>query len=377
MEGQMSQSSYPVGAPAEGAVTKDWLSPRALRLLAAGMAMCFVLVCALQLGTSVRATQADGRLETLAGLSAKVSALAYGLESERDDTIWFIARSARPDGVRSKTMSAAARSELQTVRQQYADTDKWVGRVEAGLSAIGTGYPARVVLAARSAAAEVSFLASVRRAAMSPGTAALDVLERYTSVINVLLALENEIGPNSSDSQVMATVSAMSQVSRIQQEFSIQRGLIVYGLTAGSFAPNMLRSLQASIADQYSDIDQFENFASTRQMQDFQTALGSDSYADRFRALEQTVSHYAQSHASMTGLGVAPDEWFGNSTELMSKTRSVELRLNAEVTQHAESLQRSAVTTTAIFSAVIVLLMAVILWLLRPFITTRWRRHRA
>ncbi|MGN6680562.1 MAG: hypothetical protein ACTHKL_22610, partial [Streptosporangiaceae bacterium] len=116
---------------------------------------------------------------------------------------------------------------------------------------------------------------------------------------------------------------------------------------------------------------------STRQMQDFQTALGPDWYADRVRTLEQTVSHYTQSHASMTGLGVAPDEWFGNSTELMSKTRSVELRLNAEVTQRAESLQRSAVTMTAIFSAVVVLLMAVILWLLRPFITTRWRRHHA
>jgi hypothetical protein len=372
----MSQSPYSIGAPAEGAAAKDWLSPRALRLLAAGLTLALVLICALQLSSSAQAAQAAGRLETLAGLSAKVSALAYGLETERDNTMRFIARTNAQNGVRAKTLSPAAQSELQEVRQQYADTNTWAARVEARLAAIGSGYPDGVAQAARSVSAEVRFLGSVRRAALSIHASALDVLARYTAAINVLLTFENEIGRTTNDSQLMATVSAMSQMSRIQDELSIQRGLIGYALTAGAFAPNMRTALQASIADQYSDSDQFQNFASTQQIDFYQKALASRSYAERVSASERTVSHYAQSHASLTGLGLAPDEWFGNSTELITKVRSVEVQLNGEVQHRAQSLHRSALTTSAIFSALIVLLIAVIAVVIWPLIASRLRRQR-
>ncbi len=39
----------------------------------------------------------------------------------------------------------------------------------------------------------------------------------------------------SNDPQLTSTVSALSQISRIQEEYSIQRGLIVYSLTATKF----------------------------------------------------------------------------------------------------------------------------------------------
>jgi hypothetical protein len=55
-------------------------------------------------------------------------------------------------------LSPAAKSELKSVRQQYAVTDKWIGTVSAGLSAIGAGYPRGVLLGARSFVAEASFV---------------------------------------------------------------------------------------------------------------------------------------------------------------------------------------------------------------------------
>jgi hypothetical protein len=173
---------------------------------------------------------------------------------------------------------------------------------------------------------------------LSPQAPALDVPNRYSTVINVLLAFENEVGRNGSDSQVFATVSAMSQVSRVEQEYSVQRSLIAYGLTAGAFAPNMLRELEASLADQSSAGSQFQNFASTQQMQYYQVALVSGSDADRVGALEHTVLRYVQGHKTLTGVGISPDEWVGNVTQTLSKVRAVELRLNSEVQQRAQGL---------------------------------------
>jgi nitrate/nitrite sensing protein len=365
----MSQSSYPIGGQAERTAAKGWAAPPP------ALAMAVLLVCAVQLTSYVRAAQADGRTGSLAGLNAKVGTLAYELDSERDSTILFIALTTGPQGARARSWSPAAKSELKSVRQQYAITDKWIGTVSAGLSAIGAGYPRGVLLGARSVVAEASFVGSVRRAALSPQASAVDVLNRYSTVINVLLAFENEVGRNSSDSQVFATVSAMSQVSRVEQEYSVQRSLIAYGLTAGAFAPNMLRELEASLADQSSAGSQFQNFASTQQMQYYQVALVSGSDADRVGALEHTVLRYMQGHKALTGVGISPDEWIGNVTQTLSKVRSVELRLNSEVQQHAQGLQRSALTATAIFSALIVLLMAFVAVVLRPLIASLRRRR--
>jgi len=308
-------------------------------------------------------------------LDAKVSALAYELESERDYTMLFIALATGPHGARAKSLSPAAKSELQSVRQQYAVTDKWIKPVTAGLSAIGAGYPRGVLLGARSVIAEAGFVGSVRRAALSPQASALDVLNRYSAVINVLLAFENEKGRNSSDSQVFATVSAMNQISQILQQDSIQRGLIAYGLTAGAFAPNMLNVLQAAVADQYGASAQFQNFASTRQYEYYRAVFASGSDAERVSAMEHTVIRNAQSHKSLTGLGLSPGEWVGNTTQVISKVRSVEQRLNADVQQRAQDLQRSALTATAIFSALIVLLMACVAVVLRPSIASLRRRR--
>jgi hypothetical protein len=53
-------------------------------------------------------------------LNAKVGTLAYELDSERDSTILFIALTTGPHGARARSLSPAAKSELQSVRQQYA-----------------------------------------------------------------------------------------------------------------------------------------------------------------------------------------------------------------------------------------------------------------
>ncbi|MDR2987725.1 MAG: nitrate- and nitrite sensing domain-containing protein [Nocardiopsaceae bacterium] len=370
----MSQSSFPVGARSEGSAAKDWLSARSLRLLAAALALALVLVCAIQLTSSAEAAGADGQFGNLAELNAKVTALASALEAERDNTLWFIALRNGPHGVPGKHMSPAAASELQVVRQHYAYTDKLIAQVNAGMSAIGTDYPHGTVLSAKSVLAEDGFVPSVRHAALPAGSP-LDVLARYSAIIYVLLGFEDQIASSNSDPQISATVSAMSQISRVEEEYSVQRGVIMYALSAGKFAPNMFKTLEASTADQSAAEAQFNNFASEQEVSYYLAALSDRPDTDRVRALEQSVVRYAPIHKELPGLGISPGEWFGSATQVIGHVRTVELRLNAEVQQRADGLQRPALIGVAVFSALVLLLMALVVVLLRPSIASLRRRR--
>ncbi len=133
------------------------------------------------------------RVAQLATLSSKVTKLAYQLEYERDNTVWFVAMKTGPNGLPDKQLSPAAKNQLQVIRQQYVYTNKAIRAVRQGAGAIGSSFPAGVVTDARSVLAELDFIKSVRTAALAAQASATDVINRYSTVINVLLAFEGQI----------------------------------------------------------------------------------------------------------------------------------------------------------------------------------------
>ncbi|HEX6934056.1 MAG TPA: nitrate- and nitrite sensing domain-containing protein [Streptosporangiaceae bacterium] len=313
------------------------------------------------------------RVAQLASLGSKVTKLAFELEYERDNTVWFIALKTGPNGISNTNLSQAAKAQLQVVRQQYVQTDRFVTPVKQGVQAIGSDYPPGVVLDAQSVRSELSFIKSVRGAALSAQTSAIDVVNRYSAVINVLLAFEDQIALSSNDPQLTSTVSALSQISRIEEEYSVQRGLVVYALTANQFAPNMFDLLKASVANKDSDNAQFLNFASTQQNELYKVALATGSLADRVSASEQTVIQYQTANLSTKGsasskepllnVGINPEEWFGNVTETIGKIRHVEKSLVTEAVNRAQALRKKAIiSAVAIGGAVLLVLVIALLF---------------
>jgi len=304
------------------------------------------------------------RVASLAGLSAKITKLAYELEYERDSTVWFIAMKTGPSGISSTTLSPAAKSQLGVVHQQYKYTDRAIGPVRSGVAAIGSGYPPGVILDGQSVLSEISSIDNVRRAALTPQTSPIEVINSYKGVINVLLAFEQQIPLSSNDPQLTSTVSALSQIARYEAEYSVQRALIVYALTPpGKFAPNMFDMLQASVSSQDSDLAQFDNFASYQQHQLLTVALTTGSLRDRVKASESTVIQYAPTHTSLANIGIAPEEWFGNVTQTIGKVRSVEDALASQAVSRAQALRKKAiVTAVAIGGAVLLVLIISLLF---------------
>ncbi|MGN6678847.1 MAG: nitrate- and nitrite sensing domain-containing protein [Streptosporangiaceae bacterium] len=349
MAAEVRQIMAPAAEPTTGRshrrLLRNWRVRSRLVLLIAIPTATAVALGASSIVSSWKTAVDYQRVAQLADLGSKVTKLAYDLEYERDNTVWYLAMDTGPGGIVGKGLSSEARSQaqsqLQVVRQQYVYTDKAIKPVRAGAKAIGENFPSGVVQHASSVLSELDFIKSVREASRS--SQATTVIQRYTAVIDVLLAFEGQIALSSNDPQLTSTVSALTQISRIQQEFSTQRGLIVYSLTAKQFAPNMFQMLNASVADQVSDSAQFVNFASTYQKNQYQIALQNGSLADRVSAAESSVIKYQPAHHSLSGIGIPAEEWFGNITETIGKVRVVEEFLVSQAIHRAQDLRKKAI----------------------------------
>jgi signal transduction histidine kinase len=346
---------------------KNWRVRSRLVLLIAIPTATAVVLGALSIVSSWRSAVSYQRVASLASLSAKITRLAYDLEYERDNTVWFIAMKTNgASGISNTHLSAQALSQLHNVRQLYKYTDQAIGPVLAGVAGIGSSYPPGVVLGAHSVRTELSFIPSVRAAALTPQTSPIEVITSYKLMIDDLLAFEDQIPLSSNDPQLTSTVSALGQISRFEVEYSVQRALIAYALTVGKFAPNMFDMLQASVAQQNADQTQFENFASSTQEELFKVALATGSLKDRVDASESSVIQYALAQpahssvaTSLASIGILPQEWFGNVTETIGKVRSVEEALASQAVSRAQALRKNAIVNAAAIGGAVLLVLII------------------
>jgi len=344
---------------------RNWRVRSRLVLLIAIPTATAVALGASSIVSSWRSAVDYQRIAQLASLSSKVTTLAYELEYERDNTVWYIAQKTDPStGSLESNPGVAAKNQLEVVRQQYKYTDRYIGPVRAGVAEIGSDFSPGVLQEAHSVKSELGFIQSVRNAALSAQTSAIDVIDRYSAVIDVLLAFEDQIALSGNDPELTSTVSALSQISRYQEEYSIQRGLIVYALSpVGRFAPNMFQMLSDSVANQESDRTQFRNFASYQQNNLFTVALAAGSLADRVKASESGVIQYQPTHRSLATIGIGPQEWFGNVTQTIGKVRSVEQALVSQAVNRAQALRKKAIiSAVGIGSAVLLVLIISLLF---------------
>jgi signal transduction histidine kinase len=357
----------PAGNRTRSRLLKNWRVRSRLVLLIAIPTATAVVLGALSIVSSWRSAVSYQRVASLASLSAKITRLAYDLEYERDNTVWFIAMKTNgASGISNTHLSEQALSQLHNVRQLYKYTNHAIGPVLAGVAGIGSSYPPGVVLGADSVRTELGFIPSVRAAALTPQTSPIEVINSYKLVIDDLLAFEDQIPLSSNDPQLTSTVSALSQISRFEVEYSVQRALIVYALTVGKFAPNMFDMLQASVAQQNADQTQFENFASSTQEELFKVALATGSLKDRVDASESSVIQYALAQpaqssgtTSLTNIGILPQEWFGNVTETIGKVRSVEETLASQAASRAQALRKNAIVNAAAIGGAVLLVLII------------------
>jgi signal transduction histidine kinase len=314
------------------------------------------------------------RIERLAALSGQVTKLAYGLELERDETVTYVALGpAGRDGVLTGLLKLAhptanqannaqtAQAQRNVVTQVQSFNAPLVANVRAGVNGLGSGYPPSVTQHGMSVLAELGSLASLRAAALHSRMPAIQVINHYRAVIDDLLAFDDEITLTTSDQQLGRTIHALAEISRIEEEFSIQRAIVMYALEAHKFAPGLLDALSASIATENADYGVFKGFATLGQQNMLNNKLfsASASLIDKVRTYENQVIN----SNNLNNVGIAPLDWFGAMNSTLASVHSVENSLVAQSVARAQALRRGSIISAAVIgSGVLVVLVLSLLF---------------
>jgi len=353
---------------------KNWRVRSRLLLLIIIPTLTAVVLGATYIVTAVENALAYQRVERLANLSSDVTTLALNLENERDFTMFCIGASvpggSTTKGANCQNNSSNTEAPLSVVRQDQGLTGPWMRAVKAGSASIGAGYPAQVQQDATNIRDVLALVQPLRNAATTTHVPVVVVMAKYTSIIDQLLAIDDNIALGSGDPALTTDVRALNLVSLISEEASEQRGLLAYTLAqddntfASTFNPVVLSDLETAQEAQNADLAEYSEAATPQQVALYNNTVSGSlvSQADQY---EQTAIEFGNLGEKLNpGDTQTADQFWGPDTSgTIDAIRTVQQDLVTATINRATALHEDAIiTASAIGAAVlIVLLLALIL----------------
>jgi len=345
---------------------KNWRVRSRLLLLIIIPTLTAVILGGSRIVTSVQSALSYQRVEQLANMSYDVTGLAARLEAERDVTLQYIGQGAggRP-GMLSHNTGAGAPQALQVVQQDQNLTGPWLAKVRADAAGIGAGYPTQVQMDAENIGDALKLLPPLRTAATRTRLPATQVLTQYASMIDRLLAIDDNIALNSGDAALNNDVRALNLVSLIDEEASQQRGLLAYAFAqdevpqaSGVFNPQVLNAVMTAQEEQNANVAEYDRVATPEQISLYNSSV-SGSLVDFANSYEAQAILLGQSGKSLKLSFITPNEWVGvMSTGTIAGIDSVQQKLVATTIARASVLRRQAIITASVVgSAVLVVLL--------------------
>ena len=341
---------------------KNWRVRSRLVLLIAIPTLTAVILGGTGILSYARSATADGRVQQLAALSANVTDLAQRLEDERDQTVRFIGLGISGQGGRGSSATLAA-PELTVVKQQYALTNQTAAVVSRELTQINGSFPAQTQQEAATARTALVNLTQLRTASIGTKLPALVVVQKYSTIIQQLIALIDVTGQGTSDATLGQAIRVLGLVSRMKEQASQQRAILTYGLLVGQLSPNEQTALNSALSEQQSNLASFNTTASIAQRNLWNNSVAS-SFVFQANAEEtQAISIEAQTGKLGTDTTTV-DTWYGSMSNVIdSQMRSVEQALSAQISSRAASLHKSALTAAIVVGAAVLLVLALSLFL--------------
>ncbi len=288
--------------------------------------------------------------------------LAQRLEDERDQTVRYIGLGISGQGGRGSSATLAA-PELTVVKQQYALTNQAAAVVSRELNQINGSFPAQTQQEAATARTALVNLTQLRTASIGTKLPALVVVQKYSTIIQQLIALIDVTGQGTSDATLGQAIRVLGLVSRMKEQASQQRAILTYGLLVGQLSPNEQTALNSALSEQQSNLASFNTTASIAQRNLWNNSVAS-SFVFQANAEEtQAISIEAQTGRLGTDTTTV-DTWYGSMSNVIdSQMRSVEQALSAQISSRAASLHKSALTAAIVVGAAVLLVLALSLFL--------------
>ena len=346
---------------------KNWRVRSRLLLLISIPTLTAVVLGGIRIASSVQSAYASQRVQTLASLGQEITVLSQALEDERDQTVFYIAMGSnggRDNGLSAiPSVQSKAALELTVVDRAISSTDRSVARVRAVAGQIDGSYSAQTQQAAATALTALNGLRFLRHSSIETQLPLLVVVQKYTQVIDDVLALDDQNAQGSSDPTLAQTVRVLGLVSAMEEEASEQRAILAAALLQGKFGPGELAALDAAQSAQQSNLAAFDISASVGQRLRWNNSVdGSFVYLANSEEL-QAIS-LATSAGSLRGDPTTPVDWFGAMSNTIDfQMGSFEQQQAAGVAARAAALRQSAITSAVLYgvAVLLVLLLALLL----------------
>ena len=300
------------------------------------------------IASSVRSAESYQRVFTLATLGQRVAVLSQNLEDERDTIAGFIGMG--PAGGRGSNASQSA-NEKFLLSQAFQTTNRSASALRSVASQVNGSYPVQAQQAVQTAVTSLDGLGDLRTAATGTKLPVLDVVDDYTTLIDNVLGLDDQISQSASDPQLAQTVRALSLVSAMQESDSEQRGILFSALWQRHFGPGQLAALQNAESAQQSNLSSFTSSANVSELRQFTAASDSadpDASADEAQAIA--------AGGSLRADGVTPSDWYGAMSNTVDvKMGSVTRTLAGTAASRAGVLRNTAIRTALIVGTAVVL----------------------
>jgi Nitrate and nitrite sensing/HAMP domain len=365
--GGSSPAGQPPPATRRGSrlALKNWHVRSRLLLLIAIPTLVAVVLGGARILSSVQSGRAYQRVETLASLGQDTIALTQALEEERDQIVFYIALGSaggRADGLATNpAVRSQAALELSVVQRSISSTTQTAAQVRALAGQIGSSYSAQTQQSAATALTALGELPFLRSASLSTQLPALTVVQKYTQVINDVLALNDETAQGVGDPELAQTVRVIGLVSAMKEEASQQRAILAAALLHGQFGAGELAAIEAAQSAQQSNLAAFDISANVGQR-----LLWNNSVDQSFAYLANSEELQALSLQNSTGSlhtdPTSPVDWFGAMSNTIDfQMGSVEHQLAAAVVSRAASLRKSAIISAAAVGAAVLLVLGLAL----------------
>ena len=231
------------------------------------------------------------------------------------------------------------------------------------LNQINGSFPAQTQQEAATARNALQNLKLLRKASTGTKLPALVVVQKYTTLIQQLLALIDVTGQGASDATLGQAIRVLGLVSRMKEQASQQRAILTYGLLVGQLSPNEQLALNSALSDQQSNLASFNTTASIAQRNLWNNSVARSFVFEANAQETQAISILAQTGSLKTDTTTV-DTWYGAmSNEIDSQMGSVEQALSAQISSRAASLHKSALTAAIVVGAAVLLVLALSLFL--------------
>jgi signal transduction histidine kinase len=345
------------GRPARRGL-KDWRLRSRLLLLIAIPTLTAVVLGGLRIASAVQSALAFQRAEERAVLADNMGQLAQRLETERDETVYYIALgSGGRAGDLAKPANSGAVQQYQVIQAFYRKTDRAIGQFRALYAQYRPAYSAAGQQRVSAALTGLNDLPYLRQASTKTLLYPLAVLQKYTNLVDSLIVIDDQTAQGTGDPVLSQTAEALGLVARIQEESSEQRAILSAALQQGTLGTEETSALDAAQVNQQDDQQNFDLTATERQREQWNNAV-SGSFVYLAASEEQQAEALQARARSLSSDPLTAAGFYDAMTDGLNRMGSVERALATAAITRANSLRGSAVTFAILVGIAVVALLA-------------------